>query len=148
MLMPDHMHIITDGVHKPSHVLRYLKGIASRRIIDYSKERGFAASLEKLQHSERERHHKYSVWQGRSNTMSLISEAAFMQKVNYLHQNPVRAVLVERAVDYRWSSARCWAKCELANEPLKVDIQRIHWRNSCSQNAAPGRASATIKRRT
>ena len=32
---------------------------------------------------------------------SIFSEAAFMQKINYIHLNPVRTDLVERAVDYR-----------------------------------------------
>jgi hypothetical protein len=34
-----------------------------------------------------------------------------LQKVRYIHQNPVRAGLVARPEDYRWSSARCWKGC-------------------------------------
>jgi len=82
VLMPDHIHVITDGLHKPSHVLRYMKGIASRRIIDYLKEEGFTVSLEKLRHDERERHYRYSLWQHETNALSLISDAALMQKLN------------------------------------------------------------------
>ena len=44
-----------------------------------------------------------------------------MQKVNYIHQNPVRAELVKRAEDDEWSSARIWKRCALENEPLMVD---------------------------
>jgi putative transposase len=51
-----------------------------------------------------------------------------MQKVNYIHMNPVRAGFVERPVDYRWSSARIWQKCEAEDEPLRMDIDRIQWR--------------------
>jgi hypothetical protein len=54
----------------------------------------------------------------------------FMQKVNYIHLNPVRAGLVERAIDYRWSSARFWNKCPTEDEPLHVDIDKIVWRRS------------------
>jgi len=53
-----------------------------------------------------------------------------MQKVNYIHQNPVRAGLVERAEDYRWSSARHWLKCPRDDEPLRVDLDKIAWRRS------------------
>ena len=42
--------------------------------------------------------------------------------------NPVRAGLVERAIDYRWSSARIWQRCPMEDEPLVVDIDRIEWR--------------------
>ena len=59
---------------------------------------------------------------------SVFSEAVFMQKVNYIHQNPVRAGLVARAIDYRWSSARIWQRCPSEDEPVQVDIDRIQWR--------------------
>ena len=51
-----------------------------------------------------------------------------MEKVNYIHQNPVRAKMVERAEDYRWSSARFWRNCPNEDEPLKVDVDKIIWR--------------------
>jgi hypothetical protein len=51
---------------------------------------------------------RHPLWDGHSNVLLITSEAVFMQRVNYIHQNPVRAGLVKRAEDYRWSSARCW----------------------------------------
>jgi len=50
-----------------------------------------------------------------------------IEKANYIHQNPVRAGLVERAEDYRWSSIRCWQRGPLEDEPLLVDIDQINW---------------------
>ena len=47
---------------------------------------------------------------------------------NYIENNPVKAGLVERPEDYRWSSARIWQRCPLENEPLRVDVARIDWR--------------------
>ena len=52
-----------------------------------------------------------------------------MQKVNYIHQNPVRAGLVEEMYDYRWSSARIWRTREIEDEPLQVDLDKIKWRS-------------------
>ena len=51
-----------------------------------------------------------------------------MQKVNYIHLNPVRAGLVARAEDYRWSSARCWLERMAEDEPLPMDLKKIVWR--------------------
>ena len=51
-----------------------------------------------------------------------------MQKVNYVHQNPVRAGLVSAAEDYRWSSARIWQRRPLEDEPLLLDLDQIQWR--------------------
>jgi REP element-mobilizing transposase RayT len=128
VIMPDHLHMITDRILEPSAILRYIKGIASRRVIDHLKEHSHNASLQKLRHETKERAYRYSLWDHHSNVFSITSEDMLMQKVDYIHQNPVRAGLVERAEDYRWSSVRCWKGCPLENEPLKVDIDGIAWR--------------------
>jgi len=128
MLMPDHMHLLTNQPGKSSDVLRYVKGITARRVIDYLKDNHYDSSLARLRHQEWKREHHYSLWQQEKNVFSVFSEGMFMQKVNYIHLNPVRAGLVERAVDYRWSSARIWHGCPAEDEPLLVDIDRIKWR--------------------
>ena len=128
--MPDHLHLITDRPREPSVVLQFIKGIVSRRVLGYLKEMKYDASLKKLEHQDWKRNHRYSLWQHDSDVFSIISEATFMQKVNYVHQNPVRAGLVEGAEAYRWSSARFWSNRPNEDEPLKVDIDKITWRRS------------------
>lgn len=128
VIMPDHMHLLTDCPRTSAEVLRYLKGLTARRIIDYLKEKNHSQSLAKLRHEEWKRQHSYSLWQQEKNVFSIFSESVFMQKVNYIHLNPVRAGLVERAIDYRWSSARIWHGRPAEDEPLMVDIDRIQWR--------------------
>ncbi len=128
VIMSDHLHVITDGRKKPSDVLRFIKGIASHRVIGHLKERGYHSSLEKLRHEKKPRQYEYSMWQHHSNVVRLVSERMLMQRVNYIHQNPVRAGLVDRPEDYRWSSARCWAVRPLVDEPLEMDLTQIVWR--------------------
>ena len=60
----------------------------------------------------------------------IVSESTFMQKINYIHENPVKAGLVATVEDYRWSSVRVWKKCPTDDEPLMVDIDKIVWRRS------------------
>ena len=128
VIMPDHLHVLTDGARKTSDALRFIKGIMSRRVIGYLKEQGYKSSLEKLRHGKQTRRYEYSLWEHHSNAMLLTSESAFMQRVNYTHQNPVRSELVERAEDYRWSRVRCWNGRMVEDEPLMVDINQIKWR--------------------
>ena len=128
VIMPDHMHLLTNQPDKPSTLLRYIKGIVAHRVIEYLKEKDYKVSLEKLRHEEWVRNHRYSLWQQEKNVFSVINESVFMQKVNYIHQNPVKAGFVERAIDYRWSSARFWRRCETDDEPLQVDFDQIEWR--------------------
>ena len=130
VIMIDHIHLLTNKPTTISNVLRVLKGITARRVIDYLKEKNYLTSLSKLEHQGRDRNHKYSLWQTERNVFPIFSEEKFMEKVNYIHQNPVRAGFVARATDYRWSSARIWQRCQSNDEPLLVDIDIIHWKRA------------------
>jgi putative transposase len=127
VLLPEHLHVITDGARKPSDTLRFINGIVSHRVIGYLKQNNFT-SLAKLRDAKKARGHEYSLWDGHSNVLLITSEVVFMQRVNYIHQNPVRAGLVKRAEDYRWSSARCWRGEPREDEPLIVDLEKLIWR--------------------
>jgi REP element-mobilizing transposase RayT len=127
VIMWDHIHLLTSRSSTTANVLRVLKGITARRIIDLLKENGHSRSLAKLQHQQRARNHEYSLWQTERNVLPIFSEGMFMEKVNYIHQNPVAAGLTARAEEYRWSSARVWRQRPLENEPLSIDKDLIHW---------------------
>src|SRR5215203_1420161 len=128
--MPDHYHLITDSHRKSGEVLRFMNGITARRVIDYLKENSFASSLEKLRQETKKREYKYSLWEHHPNVFSINNETTLMQKVNYIHQNPVRARLVNKAEDYLCSSARIWMRKLFENEPLMMDIDKIDWREA------------------
>jgi REP element-mobilizing transposase RayT len=130
VIMPDHLHIMTDGARKPSDTLRFINGITSHRVIGYLKENNYRNSLAKLRDTKKARGHEHSLWDGHPNVLLVTSEDVFMQRVNYIHQNPVRAGLVVRAEDYRWSSARGWSGRGLEDEPLLMDLDRIIWRKA------------------
>lgn len=130
VIMPDHLHLLTDCPKTSADVLRYVKGLTGRRIIDYLKEHDQASSLAKLRHEQWKRKHTYSLWQQEKNVFSIFSEAMFMQKANYIHLNPVHAEMCVRPVDYRWTSARFWRRLQTDDEPLKIDFDRIAWRRA------------------
>jgi putative transposase len=136
VIMPEHLHVLAAGTRKASETLRYINGILSHRVIGYLKESSFTSSLEKLRAASKGRGHEYSLVDHHSNALPVFSETFFMQKVNYIHLNPVRAGLVERAQDYRWSSARCWLRCVAEDEPLRIDVDKIVWRRPKSLGGA------------
>ena len=129
VIMADHYHIITDGRRKPSDTIRYLNGISAKRILDHLKTNS-VASLEKLKVFEKRSGYKYSVWEHHPDKFLITSDSMFIQKRNYIHQNPVRAKLVEHPDDYLYSSSRIWNRRPLDNEPLTMDIDEIEWRKS------------------
>lgn len=48
---------------------------------------------------------QYQVWQQHNHPVELISPKWILQKINYIHLNPVRAGIVEDASHYLYSSA-------------------------------------------
>ncbi len=128
VIMPDHSHILSDNSHEIKSILRYLNGISAHRVIKYLKEKNCEASLAKLRIQERADKQNYSVYEHHPNAIRITGEDAFMQKVNYIHLNPVRAGLVNHPDDYLYSSARLWNGRALENEPLVTDHKQIKWR--------------------
>lgn len=127
VIMLDHLHLVTDSKIDSKEILRFVKGIASRRIIDYLKDNGHRDSLEKLKVQHRSDGSDYMVWQRHPNTRLLWSEQMLWQRIQYTHLNPVRAELVDHPNDWPWSSARVWHCRALECEPLEVDFKKIEW---------------------
>jgi len=134
VIMPDHIHVITDSTRASEDTLRFINGIMSHRVIAHLKEKGHEVSLLKLRQETKRRNYRHSLWDHHPNVRVLLTESMLMERVHYLHQNPVRAGLVKRAEDYRYSSVRCWNGAPLEDEPLLVDIDRIKWRRSLQEN--------------
>jgi len=128
VIMLDHTHILTDNAREIKDVLRFINGISARRVINHLKDNGLTSSLEKLRIAEQADTQKYSVYQHHPNAFRITGEDAFMQKVNYIHLNPVRAGLVEHPDEYMFSSARLWHNKALDQEPLVTDHSQIQWR--------------------
>lgn len=130
VIMPDHTHVLTDNAREIKDVLRYLNGISAKRLIDHLKASGYESSLAKLRIQERENRHKHSVYEHHPNALRITGEDALMQKMNYVHLNPVRAGLAEHPGEYLFSSARQWHGRSLENEPLITDHKKIKWRSA------------------
>lgn len=113
VLMTNHFHLLAraNGGNKLEHIMRDLKKITSRRIIQ--------AVIENPQESRKdwmkymfERFGKYNsnntvyqFWQQDNHPIELWSTEVIMQKLNYIHNNPVKSGFVVEAKDYKYSSA-------------------------------------------
>ena len=114
VLMPDHCHLIVnprDG--RITDLTGALKGLSARGMIDASPPDIFL--LEKPAHDGA----THQVWQESFKAFPLWSNWMIWQKINYIHNNPVKAHLVKSAADYRWSSFRAFY--HQSGEPLPVD---------------------------
>ena len=109
VLMPDHFHLIVnprDGCIR--EYCGYLKAVAAKAIL--KKNTRFVFPKRKVGRQ---------VWQESFKSLALWSGFMIWQKINYIHNNPVKARLVKSAKDYYWSGFRSFY--DMGDEPLAVD---------------------------
>jgi len=89
VVMPEHVHLL---LSEPQHgtladALKSLKQGVSRRLIGEAEH----------------------FWQKRYYDFNIRNHAQFVEKLRYIHRNPVKRGLCERAEDWEWSSFRQYA---------------------------------------
>jgi putative transposase len=60
-------------------------------------------------------------WQRRYYDFNVSSHEKYMEKLQYIHRNPVKRGLVARPEDYRWSSFRHYATGELGTVEIESE---------------------------
>ena len=133
VIMSNHVHLLLRcGRGRLSDTIREIKSYTARKIIEsidtVSESRrewilnilGFCAKLHK-------RNEHYQIWTHENHAEIIYSNSFMDQKIKYIHENPVRAGIVERAEDYLYSSARNYAGLEglIDVEEIYVPIERI-----------------------
>ena len=93
VVMPEHVHLLLSEPQKDTlaDALKSLKQGVSRRLIGDAEH----------------------FWQKRYYDFNIRNYAQFVEKLRYIHRNPVKAGLCERPEDWEWSSFRHYATgCE------------------------------------
>jgi len=101
VVMPTHIHLVVvpqEGV-PTGRILGELKMLSARIVIA-----GWKARLGILPHDVFGSDGKAHVWQARGYDHNCRSEESVIQKINYCHNNSVRAGLVVHPSEWRWSS--------------------------------------------
>ena len=104
VVMPEHIHVLLSEPPKrtPSTVLQVLKQRVSRELRRKQRRQAaeaqlalrFAPSVEPLPQFWQRRYHNFNVW----------SEKKKNEKLNYMHNNPLKRGLVVHPKDWPWSS--------------------------------------------
>lgn len=72
------------------------------------------------------KHKRYKFWKGGNHAIELIKPNFTWQKIEYIHQNPVKAGLVSKATDWIYSSALNYADEEaILEEVICVSAKQI-----------------------
>lgn len=112
-IMTNHVHLIVgrNGNQKIEDILRDFKKFTSvavvRSIAQNPEESRKVWLLRAFKNSAENssKHQKYRFWQSNYHPVELSDNFLMQQKLDYLHDNPVKAGIVREAHDYNFSSA-------------------------------------------
>jgi len=114
--MSNHIHLIVRAAPPAelSAIIRDFKKFTSKKIIETIKtipESRREWLLHKFAHHAKTtgRAENYKIWRDDNHAIGLESADMFQQKMDYIHQNPVRQLIVANAADYLFSSAHDYA---------------------------------------
>jgi len=120
VFMPEHLHILLfpkNEIYCISDILKSIKQPVARRMITLLKK----SNPEALKYLETGLSRpRYRFWQdGGGYDRNYYLPERIRAQVEYIHNNPVRRGLVDRAEEWKWSSAREWM--EEGSGPLRID---------------------------
>lgn len=128
VVMSNHVHLVARAQEgkRMSDLVRDFKRHTSkavRQLIEMEPESRREWLLDRMAFTARKtrRTEHYKLWQDGSHAMDIFSPAFLWQKVNYIHNNPVRNGLVDLPEHYVFSSARDY----LTDQKGLVEIERI-----------------------
>jgi len=112
-IMSNHVHLIASSqTHDLSDIIRDLKKFTSKQIIKAIEQRKMESRRDwmlkifKDQAALNARNSEFQFWRQDNQPKELFSPAFTVQKLNYIHNNPVESGIVEKPEDYLYSSAK------------------------------------------
>jgi putative transposase len=114
VVMPEHFHVLISEPEKAdlSVVMKVVKQRFSRRV----RKKRPAGQMDLWTEVESEH-----VWQKRFYDFNVWNEAKRVEKLRYIHRNPVKRGLVDSPEEWAWSSFRAYAYREKG--PVRVNFQ-------------------------
>ena len=112
VIMPDHVHALVwfSQTDKLSGFMHAWKRKSSFHIRQWS---GREAANYQAASGETDR-----FWTPKYHSFEIYERAKLEEKLRYMHENPVRQRLVERAADWKWSSARWYEQGRSVGVPI------------------------------
>ncbi len=116
VIMSNHIHLIIQAKENNlSNVLRDFKSYTSKCLLDrimngVESREEWLLMLFKKAAQKHNRNSQYQVFTHENHAVQLYSDKFIDQKLDYIHENPVRAGIVKEPQDYLYSSATNYAE--------------------------------------
>ncbi|WP_031435345.1 REP-associated tyrosine transposase [Methylomarinum vadi] len=107
VILENHLHLIAAS-EDLNHDMQRFKSYTAKQIIAYLERQRSGKLLHMLAFFKRayKQESRYQVWEEGSHPQLIESESVMRQKLDYIHQNPVKRGYVDRPEHWRYSSAR------------------------------------------
>jgi REP element-mobilizing transposase RayT len=124
VVLENHLHIILQTARLREELMRF-KSFTARQLLDYLEAHRIARLLDQLAwfKKKHKRDRQYWLWEEGSHPQMLVNARVLRQKLEYIHNNPVKRGYVDRGEHWRYSSARIYA-----GERGLLDIYTEWWR--------------------
>jgi len=115
VVMSNHIHLlIRSEIGKLSNTIKEIKSFTAKKILEAVNteseiRRDWILNLFGFSAKQHKRNEKYQVWTHENHAAIVYSNQFMDSKIRYIHENPVRAGIVEKEEDYLYSSARNYA---------------------------------------
>ena len=131
VVMNNHVHLLLRSrIGRLSHTIKECKSFTAKKILEAiitetESRREWILNLFEFTAKQHKKNEKYQVWTHENHAEIAYGNQFPESKIKYIHENPVRAGIVEKAEDYLYSSARNYAELdsvlELTVSPLSID---------------------------
>jgi putative transposase len=135
VVMPEHFHLLMSEpqVGTPSTAMQSVKQRFAQRVVPRQRQRR-PAGIRPLQTAQGAGHpmsKSMPIWQPRFYDFNVWTEDKRIEKLRYMHRNPVNRGLVVEAEQWRWSSFRSYAFGEVGLVQINdCGVLRITMRDS------------------
>jgi REP element-mobilizing transposase RayT len=115
VVMSNHIHLLLrSGKGDLNSTIREFKSFTARKILEAieterESRRDWMLNLFAFSAKQHKRNEKYQVWTHENHAEMVYGNQFMDSKINYIHENPVRAGIVRNPEDYLYSSARNYA---------------------------------------
>ena len=132
-VISNHIHMVanTEAPFELEDVMRDFKKFTSKKILQQiinepESRRDWMLKIFEEEAEKSKKHKSYKFWKVGSHAIELFSEKFVYQKINDIHENPVKAGLVKNAEEWIYSSASNYHNQESVLEVVKCErLSRI-----------------------
>jgi putative transposase len=110
VILENHVHLVARSPQIGKDIQSF-KSYSAKRLLEVLEAHGAERLLRMLALFKRryKTGSRYQVWEEGSHPQRIEHEAVMRQKLDYIHQNPVKRGYVDLPEHWRWSSARSYA---------------------------------------